>query len=137
MLVPFGKDPFSGTSNVLGEKVILTALFQPGCSLLLMCSFCFLFNPHRAGWQKAQLSNCKYTASTQLASKGNDFSPRVPISSGKRIYAASQFAASVLSVLSSQYSSNCYSQNIYSEKINNKYSFHKHFHCQACQPSKD
>lgn len=87
MLVPFGKDRFSGTSNVLREKVILTALFQPDCSLLLICSFCFLFNPHRVGWQKAQLSNCEYTASTQLASKGNDFNPQVPISSGKRIYA--------------------------------------------------
>lgn len=40
MIIPSGKDPFSGTSNVLGEKVILTALFQPGCSLLLICSFC-------------------------------------------------------------------------------------------------
>lgn len=89
----------------------------------------FLFNPQRVGWQKAQLSNCKHVASTQLASKGNGCNSQVPISSGKRKYLCclSVCSFSTLSIITWVPLQHRYSQNIYTEKTNNKYSFYNTF----------
>lgn len=89
----------------------------------------FLFNPQRAGWQKAQLSNCKHAVSTQLASKGNGCNSQVPISSDKRkcLCCLSVCSFSTLSIITWVPLQHRYSQNIYTEKTNNKYSFYNTF----------